>query len=264
MCIRDSAQSDSAIKGRIIEKLTDTPLEYVNIGVVGKGVGTVSNVKGEFFLNIPSSYDNDILKVSMVGYKSQEFVVSNFKSKIANDYNIFLEPKTEVIEEIAIVDSNLKSYTKGNNTTSKNFTVGFESDLLGNEIATKFKIRKRHTLLKELSISIGKNTYDTLSFRVNIYSVKNGKPGEILNKKNIIVTTTKKDSEVLLIDLLPYHITLQENFFVSLEWIKDLEGGDLSFSAAFPGRTLYYKKTSHDNFQGVKGLGMGMQITYLQ
>lgn len=278
------------IQGRIIEKLSDIPLAYVNIGIVGKGVGTVSDTKGMFTLSIPASLQDETLRVSMIGYKSREFKVSEFIAKINNDYNIFLEPDATLIEEIAIVDSKMRSYTKGNKSKTQNFTVGFESDTLGNEFATKIKIRKRRTILKDVRISIVENTFDTLKFRLNIYSVKNGKPGELLNKKNIIIQTTKKDSEVLTVDLTPYNVTVKRNFFVSLEWIenpanaavvaadedksdasisddsveKEDNKPDVSFSAAFPARTVYFRSTSHAKWRSINGLGIGIQVTYLQ
>jgi hypothetical protein len=269
-----SANDLPLIEGRIIEKLTDQPLAYVNIGVVGKGVGTVSNTKGVFSLTIPSSLDNEIVRVSMVGYTSVEFSVSDFRKKISEDYNIFLEPKTNEIQEIAIVDSKMKSYLKGNKTKNQWFSVGFESDTLGNEFATKFKIRKRRTIIKDLRLSINENTFDTLRFRLNLYKIKNGKPGEIINTENIIVTTTKKSSEVLIVDLLPYNVVVEKGFFASIEWIENSEPvtidengdktPDVSFSAAYPARTVYYRKTSHANWRSIKGLGIGMQVTILQ
>lgn len=252
------------IEGRIIEKLTDQPLAYVNIGVVGKGVGTVSNTKGVFSLTIPASLDNEIVRVSMVGYKSEEFTVKDFRKKIAQDYNIFLEPKTNEIEEIAIIDSKMKSYLKGNKTKNQWFSVGFESDTLGNEFATKFKIRKRKTIIKDLRLSINENTFDTLRFRLNIYDMKNGKPNKVINNQNIIITSTKKDSEVLIVDLLPYNVIVEKSFFASIEWIDSREKGDVKFSAAYPARTVYYRSTSHANWRSIKGLGIGMQVTILQ
>jgi hypothetical protein len=255
----------NTIEGRIIEKLSDKPLAYVNIGVVGKGVGTVSDYKGEFTLTIPDKYDDDIIRVSMIGYETQEFKVKDFKSKIAADYNIFLEPKTELIEEIAIIDSKMRSYLKGNKSKVQNFTIGFESDTLGNEFATKFKIRKRRTILKDIRLSIVENSFDTLRFRVNVYNIKNGKPGEVINKENIIISTTNKDSEVLIVDLLPYNVIVKKNFYVSLEWIDSSEEeADVSFSAAFPARTVHYRSTSHAKWRSIQGLGIGMQVTILQ
>ncbi len=265
LSLYSAIQPVQLVQGRIIEKLSDNPLSYVNIGVVGKGVGTVSALDGTFSFHIDERYDDDILRISMIGYVTQEFVVKEFKEKLAADYNVFLEPKTELIEEIAIVDSKMRSYLKGNKSKTQNFTIGFETDTLGNEFATKFKVRKRKTILKDLRLSIVENTFDTLRFRVNIYDMADGRPGNILNKKNIIISTTKKDSEVLIIDLLPYNVAIkQRNFFVSLEWIDSSEEADVSFSAAFPARTVYYRSTSHDKWKSINGLGIGMQITYLQ
>lgn len=256
--------SATHIQGRVVEKMSDAPLAYVNIGIVGKGVGTVTNTKGEFSLKIPDGLATETMRVSMIGYKAKEFTVADFIEKVRSDYNIFLEPTSTEIEEISIVDSKMKSYLKGNKTKSQFFSLGFESDTLGNEFATKFRIRKRPTLLKDFRISINENTFDTLRFRLNIYSIKNGQPGEIINTKNVIISTTKKDAEVLIVDLLPYNIRVEKSFFASLEWIDSSESATVAFSAAYPARTVYYRSTSHAKWKKVNGLGIGMQMTILQ
>jgi hypothetical protein len=45
-----------------------SPVEYVNIGIVNKNIGTISNNNGEFVLAIPAEFENDSVRFSMVGY----------------------------------------------------------------------------------------------------------------------------------------------------------------------------------------------------
>lgn len=57
------------IKGKIIDKNTQKPIEYANIGILGKSIGTISNSDGKFILKIPPEYINDTIGISCIGYK---------------------------------------------------------------------------------------------------------------------------------------------------------------------------------------------------
>ena len=57
------------IRGKIIDKNTQSPIEYANIGILGKSIGTISNSDGDFVLKIPPAYINDTIGISCIGYK---------------------------------------------------------------------------------------------------------------------------------------------------------------------------------------------------
>ena len=44
------------ISGSVFEMNSDIPVEYVNIGIVGKNVGTVSDHNGNYTLQLDSEY----------------------------------------------------------------------------------------------------------------------------------------------------------------------------------------------------------------
>jgi len=255
--------AQSTVQGRVLAGIDGSPLAYVNIGIIGKGIGTVSATDGSFTIKVGDRFDNDTIRVSMVGYKSKEYMVSDFKSKVKSDLNITLEEATQVIDEIAIVDSKMKTKIIGNRTTNRNFSLGFETDTLGKELAVKIKTRRKLTVVNELNLSINANNFGTVRFRVNFYESKRGKPGALINTRNIIVETDI-ENDILTVDLREYNISHKKNFFVSIEWIEDLGEGDLSFSAAFPAREVYYRSTSHDSWRSIKALGIGMNLKVMQ
>src|SRR4051812_32914470 len=76
-------------EGTIKDAKTNAPLPYVNVGLIGKGIGTVTDADGHY--KITFSSDNDDLKLSMVGYEAQVFKVGDFKAKSANKV-IALQP----------------------------------------------------------------------------------------------------------------------------------------------------------------------------
>ena len=56
-------------RGTTVEKGNNNPVEYVNIGIPFKNIGTVSNIKGEYLLTVPSGFDNDSVMFSCIGYE---------------------------------------------------------------------------------------------------------------------------------------------------------------------------------------------------
>ena len=67
------------IHGTVQNTTTKSPIGYVNIGIIGKNIGTVSDEKGNFVIELNDKYDKDSLKFSMIGFKNLQFVVGNFK-----------------------------------------------------------------------------------------------------------------------------------------------------------------------------------------
>ena len=67
------------VTGKIIDADSKIPLEYVNIGVIGKDKGTVCDKAGVFSLELPERFDNDTLRISIVGYDPVLYSVWEFK-----------------------------------------------------------------------------------------------------------------------------------------------------------------------------------------
>lgn len=61
------------IQGRILDEETRDPLPFATIIVEDYGIGTTSNMQGDFLLKIPSSLRQNKLKVSYMGYQSQRY-----------------------------------------------------------------------------------------------------------------------------------------------------------------------------------------------
>src|SRR3989339_1740899 len=59
------------IKGVVKDKTTKRALEYVSISVPGSNIGTVTNINGEFSIKIKDSLNARSIKVSHLGYSTQ-------------------------------------------------------------------------------------------------------------------------------------------------------------------------------------------------
>ena len=222
-------------QGTILDAQYGDPLPYVNIGVIGKNVGTVSDNDGNFTLTISSEYDEDSLQISMIGYERLRFKVADFKQQIQAQPTIELEPSIAQLDEIVIESSGFKKEkVLGNTTTSTAITGGFSENNLGNEVGIVMKIKKSPSYLKEFNTFITISDYDTVKFRLNVYDLKDGLPNKNLLKENIFITTTIKEGQ-LTVDLSEYNIFVEDDFFISLEWIEDLGEGNLYFPVAILG-----------------------------
>lgn len=234
-------------------------LAYVNIGILGKGIGTVSNENGLFKIRINKKNYQDSLKISMIGYKSKTFLVQDFIHQMEKENTIYLTEKVQELDEVVVTNRKLKTRTLGNRTTSKIISDGFDSDQLGNEAGLVIKIKRSPTYIQSFHASIAKNEHKELKFRLNFYNLKNGLPHMNILKENIIVTSTIR-SGLLSVDLRKYDIVMEEDFFVSLEWIEDFGEGDLRFSIGFLGSPVIYREASQGHWTVINGIGPGFRV----
>lgn len=65
------------ISGKIIDAESHEPIQYANIQLKSKAIGTASNSEGEFVFKIPKTQMNDTLLISCVGYKTMSRPVGN-------------------------------------------------------------------------------------------------------------------------------------------------------------------------------------------
>ncbi len=255
------AFSQFNLSGKLIDSNTQEALAYVNIGVVGKGVGTVSNSEGQFKLTVADSLSQEIIRLSMIGYKALEFKVEDLAKQLSETAVLPMDAEASIIKEV-IVESSEFTKTKilGNKTTSTFMTGGYQIDELGNEIGIIIRTkRNKPTYLKTFNASITKNDYGKIKFRLNFYSVKNGKPDKIIIRENIFVETDIEQG-IMSVDLRPYDIIVEEDFFVSLEWIEDYGEDGLDFSFALFGKPIIVRATSQDVWAKIPPFSIGFNV----
>ncbi|MDA0794501.1 MAG: carboxypeptidase-like regulatory domain-containing protein [Bacteroidetes bacterium] len=252
------------IVGQVVDAATQEPLPYVNIGLVNQNQGTVSDEEGFFEFEInPSLHQQALLRFSMIGFKTKTYMVENFLNE--HLFTVPLEEETTALDEIVLTTKRTEFQTKilGNKTTSKLLYAAFSTNRLGNEMGFVVSKRKRPMILKKFTISIVENDYGKIRFRLNFYSVEDGMPTTTLLKENIIIET-KVSSGIVTKDLTPYDLVIDEDFFVSIEWIEDLGPGKLFFSGGFFGSPLIAREVSQGSWSkiGSANVGMNVEISY--
>lgn len=249
-------------EGIVKDAKNNEVLSYVNVGIVGKAIGTVTDNNGHFSLTLNNN-GSDSLRISMIGYLPKSFLVSDFIKNYSPGEIISLSPFSQQLAEVVIKSAKLKQVVLGNTTQSKSADAGFTSGKLGNEIGIVIKIKKSPTYLKQFNASLAHAASDSVKLRLNFYSVVNGLPDKILQQQNIFVTVKKGDDKVT-IDLTPYQIVVEDKFFVSLEWIQNARGHGLMFSASLFGSSIISRETSQARWEkiGIASIGFNVDASY--
>ena len=249
------------LQGRIIDALTKEPLPFVNVGVLKKELGTVSNEDGFFFLEVPDVFAKETLRFSMIGFDERDFQVADLEAILLSNNTLVLAEQTTFLEEVVLTaEKKWDTRVSGNATTSKLLITGFTSNQLGNEIALFVKVKKTPAYIEGIQFSVVENIYPEVRFRVNVYSSEYRFPDENILKENIFVTL-KQSEGIISVDLKEYDILVDDDVFISLEWIdEDLGSEGLWFSAGVFGKSIYARSTSQAEWKKQRGLSLGMSV----
>ena len=225
-----------SISGTVLEMNADIPVEYVNIGIVGKNVGTVSDQYGRYTLQISPEYQDDTLRFSCIGYHSYSVKVADFIH--LNNGNVGLEKRMCELEKVVARPKKLKHKTLGINTKSKINQVchgGYEENATntgGAELGILIK-NKETVFIKELNFNLVKFSFDTVLFRINIY-----KPHKYIQFENILcnpfyvsISEQKIVKDKITIDLRHLNIVVKEDFLVTFELVKLKQDFSICFCA---------------------------------
>lgn len=125
--------ADHTISGTIADVETGELLVGATVQVKGTQVGTITDVNGEFTLNVTDG--SETLVVSFIGYKNLELPIGN-----RTVFEVDLSPDTETLNEVVVIGYGSQTKDKFNGAVSKvegeklnNFsTANFEQALLGN------------------------------------------------------------------------------------------------------------------------------------
>jgi hypothetical protein len=251
------------IQGEILSAKTALPLAYVNIGVLNREMGTVSNETGKFALQVQPGMETDTIRMSMIGYKARTFTVRELLSKTHR--KIKLEEEIHQLTEVVVSAKGMKKKYLGNRTTSRFVSAGFGYDKLGAEIGIRVNVREQPTFVDAFNFHISHNRLSAKAlFRLNIYEIESGKPSKNIMRENIIVPVDAKQTGLISVDLQKYNIILKEDVIVTLEWVsnegKNKKGEAIFFSLGFLNTGTLIRPSSQGRFKKHSSMGVGMNL----
>lgn len=251
-----------AVDGIIKNNQTNEPISYVNIGILNRDKGTVSNEKGEFTLEIPNEFINDTIKISSIGYESKILIAKEFIQTLKENKTLTLSEKIIELNEVIVSNKKLKEKVLGNKTKSKMMRGGFRNAELGNEFGIKIKVNKSPTYITKFHANVTSNTGEKMKFRLNFYRIEKGLPKEKLINRNIIFSIDTKEGDFTL-NLSEYNLVFEDDFYLTIELIEN-EGNtesEVFFSAGFLGNATVTRLTSQAEWKKLGSIGIGFSLT---
>ena len=117
-------------------------------------------------------------------------------------------------------------------------------------------------MIESLKFKLMQNDFNSVKFRINVYSIKKGKPHKNLMKKNVIIRIKGKKTGWFIVNLSKHNIIVNNDIIVSVEWIaKTGIGKKLSMPIMIPTmNTHYYKFGSQNKWRKFKSMSTPMEL----
>lgn len=260
------AQNNLVIQAHLMNAQNQA-IAYANIGIVGTNTGTISAPDGSFSLYLKGGIDEEqIVRISHLGYETKDFTIASLF--LLNKTVITLEESAIALPPVEVrpigTTSKIMGHKKTNTRLGTNFSIGKKPNQnLGSAIGKKFKLGKKEVFLKNFQFYITHNNFDTVRFRVEISTLKNGRPHKSISTQEIIKEITEVQKGWVSIDLSPYHVYAKGNIAIAITWIYHAgKGSRLQLPNTIPvvGATHYYRYGSQSKWKRFRGMSTAMQL----
>jgi len=247
--------------GQVVDAKTQLPLSYVHIGILEKNMGTISDEEGNFQVNLSGTQPSDVLRFSMLGYDDFELEVA--KANAETIKKIALRPSSFVLPTVPVTASReVETENFGFDKVTKT-TYGWSGyDQRGTEIAMPIR-GIRDQLLHEFNFHLRFNMYKSVLFRLNIYSIKDGKPHESVLRENIFFTIGK-NKKWITVNLRPYQLVIHEDVIVSVEPIETegkKQGLFFSYAEENDGTKVFIRESSQSSWTQIADRPFAFYLT---
>lgn len=244
LLVSQGVQAQNILSGRVLDETTNKALPYVNIGIAGKNVGTLSSADGAFSLTISAENLFERITFSAIGFENRTFTIDSLLQE-KGDLVIRLSQKSIDLGEF-IVESKggFEDVTLG--ITSLGSSAFATHDFRrGAQITQLISYRDYPMELIKIRLHIN-SRYSPLSLRMRVFDVdkETGLPGNERLHTNVIHKVKKRKPGWVEVDVSDYGLWMEDDFFVSVEFIGK---GNYLFStieyAEFP-EAQYVRMTS--------------------
>jgi len=217
------------IQGLVFDQQTRQPLAYVNIGIPGESIGTLSNPDGSFTMLVPDRYQNDSLLVSHLGYAPQKLALLTLNTVTVR---VDMVPRAIQLAAVQVLaQRNQQFFDLGNKLANSSFIItdtlqaGSAMALL---IENKFpQFHPKLTLpfvVQKASVQITGSTFSSYKLRIRLmeWDSLTELPGRDLLEHSVLIHSRRQQGGWLEADLSNYGIRIdQPRFFLVVEWILD-------------------------------------------
>ena len=222
---QSSGTDNIILKGVVLDHENNLPLPYVSVGILNKPLGTICDTAGRFVFTITRENIKDTLQLSIVGYSTCKISVGSFLSD--TDKSIKLYSKFNQLAEVTITNALQKSDSLevGRKAVSRLVQVSVHNkksaeETIGSEMGMRYTMNKKNAVIRNFNFYISANNFNFIKFRVNVYSVKDDMPDTLICNKQLFATVENFKTGWNKIDLEAYHIKVNGEFIVTVQWIE--------------------------------------------
>lgn len=242
------------------------PIQYANIGIEGKAIGTVSDINGQFELNISNAKKTDVFRVSCIGFKAYFIPV---KDMSGSPLTIKLDEDIVELNQVIVQTESKKERKIGSKKAWGIMNTGWRKGYFGGERGVKITFSKNSkNYLTSINYHIDINEYDSVLFRLRIRSLNNNKPGEDLLTESIYLKTQIENGwqkhdlsdRNLVYDGGSYSLSLE---FIEA-WGECSQNQCLHISMNMASGIFFLKETSFDSWVVKKLRSPTIYLTYLR
>ena len=193
--IRKKINSNEVLKGSIFDANNKSSLPYANIILLSKNKGVISNEVGYFSINISNCLETDTLRISYIGYQTQDLTIKELK-----------DSSTIYLKEDHVMLNNITLF--GNAIDPENIVKKVLENQEKNYGKTHYKkeifLRKRYmNELEKINFDHKKSTISLLS-KTQIKMIEKGIPNKVFSYQdflgNVYFHNNENDSSKLKID----------------------------------------------------------------
>lgn len=254
-----TAQNEKKVNGIVRSAKDKEPLAFASVGIIGTGLGTVTNESGIFTLVISPENIEDSLTISYIGYKSW-----TGKIKLQNDTAYFdIVPETYLLAEVVILPGGITPasiFSEALKRIPKNYSSKpFYQQAFYREMAT---LDKTYTRLIEAAIEIQDFGYDAIGDRLRLKVIELRKSDDFIERdwRDFLVNKIYGSSNDIIktldnCDLVRQMYKMRNEFDpktikITLRGISRFDDDEVyeieieNTKFYLPNSTLYYIKTS--------------------
>ena len=201
------------LKGRIINQ-DGVSIEYVAVGIPGKGIGTISSADGIFELEIPEG-ETDSLEFQHVSYLTGRIPASEYM----HTDTMCVTLTGNEIETAVVYPDSFKEKTLVSKGARFPMAYGsFRPDSRGTEVGSNVKVKKPF-IIRKFSFKVARCTIEGTKVSLNVYRITDGSFRNILHRPIYIDIAECQDMETY--EIAPEETLMLEpgEYFVSLAFI---------------------------------------------
>lgn len=206
---------------QVLDSLTARPIPYASVGVPRKALGTISSANGQFQLAQTGAAATDTLLITCVGYVPRRLLARQLGSVLR------LVPQAQQLGEVVVRGAQPQPVVLGHRGVSSFTSYGFYTQAdtvpharLGREFGTLLHI-KHPTQVQELHLFTFGPGFKQVTFRLNVYAVRDDQPRESLLTKDVLFTIANGQRNWTTVDLKPYGLELTgpQDVVVTVQWV---------------------------------------------